>query len=75
MGEIQYLPVQRQKNTVEDGPLKVLVDSVPQVDLLVLTHIDDDHIAGILKWFEGDENACEKVKKSGSIAGLLSQSI
>ncbi|MEZ9282298.1 MBL fold metallo-hydrolase [Vibrio lentus] len=52
-----------KKNTVEDGPLKVLVDSVPQVDLLVLTHIDDDHIAGILKWFEGDENACEKVKK------------
>lgn len=38
------------------GPLKLLLDGLQAegrcIDLLVVTHIDDDHIGGICKWFE-----------------------
>ena len=44
----------RQKN----GPLKLLLEELKEnaqsIDLLVVTHIDDDHIGGISKWFEMD---------------------
>lgn len=40
------------------GPLKILLDELKaegrRIDLLVVTHIDDDHIGGIYKWFEKD---------------------
>lgn len=40
------------------GPLKLLLDDLKDkercIDLLVVTHIDDDHIGGICKWFEMD---------------------
>lgn len=42
----------------QKGPLRQLLDELKEegrcVDLLVVTHIDDDHIAGICKWFEMD---------------------
>lgn len=40
------------------GPLKLLLDELKTkgrcIDLLIVTHIDDDHIGGIRKWFEKD---------------------
>ncbi|WP_348236170.1 ComEC/Rec2 family competence protein [Vibrio parahaemolyticus] len=60
-----------KKGHIEDGALKIALDGIPQIDLLILTHIDDDHIAGLLNWFECDDSALKKVKKvwfnSGSI--------
>lgn len=40
------------------GPLKALLNSLKNkdchIDLLICTHVDDDHIGGIRKWFETD---------------------
>ena len=33
------------------------------VDLLVLTHFDDDHIGGILRWLNKDKEAASLIKK------------
>lgn len=33
------------------------------IDLLIITHIDDDHIAGICRWFEDDEFDKSIIKK------------
>jgi beta-lactamase superfamily II metal-dependent hydrolase len=33
------------------------------IDLLVLTHFDDDHIGGILKWLNKDKEATNLIKK------------
>ena len=45
----------------EYGELKETVDKIREnnekIDLLVLTHVDDDHIGGVLKWFEKDKEA------------------
>lgn len=37
--------------------IKSIKDKNEKIDLLILTHVDDDHIGGILKWFESDPNA------------------
>ena len=38
------------------GVLKILLDKLKaddnHIDLLICTHVDDDHIGGIRKWFE-----------------------
>ncbi|MCG9542310.1 MBL fold metallo-hydrolase [Vibrio sp. Isolate33] len=60
-----------KKESYESGALKKALDGVPQIDLLVLTHIDDDHIAGLLNWFECDDNALTKVKKVWFNGGCL----
>ena len=54
--------VQKGKNgKLEYGELKEAVDKIREndekIDLLVLTHVDDDHIGGVLKWFEKDKEA------------------
>lgn len=41
------------------------------IDLLVLTHIDNDHICGLLKWFELDVKAHELVKNVWFNSGKL----
>jgi beta-lactamase superfamily II metal-dependent hydrolase len=49
------------KGKPEYGELKYTVDAIREkgekIDLLIITHVDDDHIGGILKWFEKDTNA------------------
>lgn len=56
-----YLLDKNSKGKAEDGALKVLVDELRAkeqlIDLLIITHVDDDHIGGILKWFEEDAEA------------------
>jgi hypothetical protein len=46
---------------LEYGELKETVDKIREndekIDLLILTHVDDDHIGGVLKWFEKDKEA------------------
>lgn len=48
-----------------DGPLKKTIENIKQkgenIDLLILSHIDNDHIEGFLKWFEQDKNATDIV--------------
>lgn len=34
-----------------------------RIDLLILTHIDDDHIGGILRWFAKDQGAFKLIDK------------
>jgi beta-lactamase superfamily II metal-dependent hydrolase len=63
------------KSKIQDGALKQLIEKVRQqdefIDLLILTHVDDDHIAGILKWFEHDTCAKDLVKKVWFNSGRL----
>jgi hypothetical protein len=64
------------------GELKTTIDSIRNsnvfIDLLIITHIDDDHIGGILKWFDEDIDAYKIVKKvwfnsGGLIANFLNE--
>lgn len=47
----------RERRT-PSGVLKILLDKLKaeddHIDLLICTHVDDDHIGGIRKWFEMD---------------------
>ncbi|NWL02859.1 Zn-dependent hydrolase [Flavobacterium johnsoniae] len=51
------------KGKIADGDLKKTIDAIkPQkIDLLILSHIDDDHIDGFLKWFGNDSDACKSI--------------
>lgn len=48
-----------------EGELKIEIDRIKKnnekVDLLILSHIDNDHILGLLKWFEMDKEAMDFV--------------
>lgn len=51
-----------------------------KIDLLILSHIDNDHIEGLLKWFEMDEEAPQLIGKvwfnSGkAIAGYYKEEV
>nr|WP_315184445.1 MBL fold metallo-hydrolase [uncultured Flavobacterium sp.] len=41
--------------------IKTIRNNNQKIDLLILTHIDDDHIGGILKWFSKDKAAYELI--------------
>jgi beta-lactamase superfamily II metal-dependent hydrolase len=43
--------------------LKSLEDKGEFIDLLIVTHIDDDHIGGIVKLFSKDDNTLNIIKK------------
>lgn len=51
-----YYDARERRNP--SGVLKILLDKLKTVDdhidLLICTHVDDDHIGGIRKWFEMD---------------------
>lgn len=63
------------KGKPEFGELKVVIDNLRVknefIDLLIITHIDDDHIGGILKWFDSDPEASDLVKKVWFNSGEL----
>ena len=43
--------------------IKYIRDNEQKIDLLILTHFDDDHIGGLLRWFNQDKEAYKLVKK------------
>jgi beta-lactamase superfamily II metal-dependent hydrolase len=49
------------------GDLYHLIETIKtnnqKIDLLILTHIDDDHIGGILRWFSKDKTAFNLIDK------------
>jgi len=61
--------------TNANGELYSEIDSIRKrnesIDLLILTHIDNDHICGLLKWFELDNKAHELVKNVWFNSGKL----
>jgi beta-lactamase superfamily II metal-dependent hydrolase len=64
-----------KKNKIQDGDLRITVEQIKtnneSIDLLILTHVDDDHIGGILKWFAQDCQAKDLVKKVWFNSGRL----
>lgn len=56
------------KNTSNvKGDLYTVIEKIRKddqhIDLLVLTHFDDDHIGGILRWLNKDKEASKLIKK------------
>lgn len=51
----------KKTSKILPGDLKKSIENLKKInqkiDLLILTHVDDDHIAGLLKWFANDESA------------------
>ncbi len=70
-----YCSLKGKKGKSEDGELKALIESLREknekIDLLILTHVDDDHIGGILRWFEKDGNALDMVDQIWFNSGRL----
>ncbi|NDV45890.1 MBL fold metallo-hydrolase [Paludibacter sp. 221] len=56
-----------QNNVGRKGELFDAVESIralkQNIDLLVLTHFDDDHIGGILRWLNKDKDASKLIRK------------
>jgi beta-lactamase superfamily II metal-dependent hydrolase len=57
------------------GELKLEVERIKKnnekIDLLILSHIDNDHILGLLKWFETDESAYKLIENVWFNSGKL----
>lgn len=57
----------KKDGKIKPGDLKVIIDELKtknqKLDLVILTHIDDDHIDGFLKWFSNDELATQSIKE------------
>jgi len=59
----------------EYGELKSTIETIREreekIDLLILTHVDNDHIEGVLKWFEEDKCANSLIGKVWFNSGRL----
>jgi beta-lactamase superfamily II metal-dependent hydrolase len=70
-----YRNSKNKKGKQEDGDLKALLEDLrkkgEKIDLLILTHVDDDHIGGILNWFKQDQNASEMLGEVWFNSGRL----
>lgn len=57
----------KKDGKIKPGDLKVIIEELKtknqKLDLVILTHIDDDHIDGFLKWFSNDELAIQSIKE------------
>lgn len=57
----------KKDGKIKAGDLKTLIGFLKskneKLDLVILTHIDDDHIDGFLKWFSKDEKAIQNIKE------------
>lgn len=64
-----------KNSKIEYGELKETVDKIrradEKIDLLILTHVDDDHIGGVLKWVEKDKEAHKLIGKVWFNSGRL----
>jgi beta-lactamase superfamily II metal-dependent hydrolase len=64
-----------KKGKPEYGELKSTIDEIQKrnekIDLLILTHVDDDHIVGVLKWFEKDKEAHKLISEVWFNSGRL----
>ena len=56
-----------KKQKTEAGPLKHKLSELKKqgrcIDLLIVTHVDNDHIGGIIRWFEDDIPSPDFVKR------------
>lgn len=57
-GGTSFCYERKERNRMVPGALKLLIEELKEnnehIDLLILTHIDDDHIGGLKEWFEND---------------------
>ena len=63
-----------EKNNIEGdllSEIRLIKKRKQVIDLIILTHIDNDHICGLLKWFKLDENAHDLVKNVWFNSGKL----
>ncbi len=64
-----------KKSKIEAGDLKSTIDLIrgkkQSIDLLIMTHIDDDHIGGIIEWFKSDQDAYKQIKQVWFNSGRL----
>lgn len=68
--------IKKGKNgKLEYGELNETIDSIREneekIDLLILSHVDDDHIGGVLKWFEKDKDAYKLIGQVWFNSGRL----
>jgi beta-lactamase superfamily II metal-dependent hydrolase len=70
-----YLFSKDSKGKPLDGPLKIVVQDLisikQKIDLLILTHVDDDHIDGAISWFEKDPDAHKHIGEVWFNSGRL----
>lgn len=56
-----------KKERTEAGPLKTKIIELKEqdktIDLLIITHVDNDHIGGVIRWFEEDMPSPDFVKR------------
>jgi len=57
----------KKNGKIRSGDLQILIEFLKakneKLDLVILTHIDDDHIDGFLKWFSKAETAIHNIKE------------
>lgn len=62
-----YQTAKSKKGKPLEGDLKILTRDLREkgerIDLLIVTHVDDDHIGGILRWFDYDGDAAALVSE------------